>query len=85
MPELFIDDDGYVAFTDKAGFSGVGIIWSLHRNGWEAFINAPGNDEPIYSTNEVTFPTDDDQANAALEYEKLGGIQGVAGDVQENS
>ena len=60
--ELYIDDDGYVCFKDG------GIFWALHYNGWEAFL--PDEDEPCYGTDEHTFPTDDDLAEAYKLYEE---------------
>ena len=66
---LYVDDDGYVCFKDQHNLPGVGILWTLHDGGWEAFVNAPGQEEPIYTTNDIVFPSDDELGEAVEEYE----------------
>jgi len=60
--KLFVDDDGYVCFyqrgTDR-GQARVDIWWTLHDDGWEAYID-DGSFKSVYSTNEHTFPEDSD-------------------------
>lgn len=58
---IYIDDDGYVCFQDG------NVFWTLHYNGWEAFL--PGEDESCYDTGEHTFPTDDELAEVQEIYE----------------
>jgi hypothetical protein len=72
MTTLYVDDDGYICFRDSVALKGPGIFWTLHHGGWEAFINLPDQDTPIYQTGEGTFPTDDDLTSAAGAYEKAG-------------
>ena len=60
--ELFVDDDGYICFKDG------NVFWTLHRYGWEAYM--VGKLMPSYGTGEVTFPTDDDLAQAYKFYEE---------------
>ncbi|MFZ2992398.1 MAG: hypothetical protein WA061_01670 [Microgenomates group bacterium] len=52
--ELYVDDDGYVCFTQENG----NIWWTLHYGGWEAFF--PYEDNPRYGNDDVTFPADDE-------------------------
>lgn len=54
--ELYVDDDGYVCFMDGE------VYWTLHYGGWEAFL--PNKYSPCLSTGEITFPTDDELAEA---------------------
>jgi hypothetical protein len=54
--ELVVDADGYVCFTDGQ------IEWMLHTEGWEAFIRSTA--DPVYSTESVTMPTEDDLCEA---------------------
>ncbi len=54
--ELVVDADGYVCFIDGE------IEWTLHAEGWEAFIE--GRTDPVYSTESVTMPTEDDLCEA---------------------
>ena len=58
---LYTDDDGYICFADGD------IFWTLHSNGWEAFM--PGKLPPFYGTGNYTFPTDDELAEAYKMYE----------------
>ena len=58
--ELYVDDDGYVCFRDE------NVFWTLHHNGWEAFL--PNKIDPCYSTNDVTFPSYDDLGEAMWKY-----------------
>ncbi len=60
--ELYVDDDGYVCFRDGE------VFWTLHHNGWEAFL--PNKIDPCYTTNDVTFPSDDDLGEAMWKYEE---------------
>lgn len=59
---LYVDDDGYICFLDGE------VFWTLHYDGWEAFL--PDQDEPCYLTDEYTYPTDDDMGEAYAIYEK---------------
>lgn len=54
---LHVDHDGYICYKND------NVFWTLHHNGWEAFFGS--EDEPIYSTDEYTFPTDKDFAEVA--------------------
>lgn len=60
--DLYVDYDGYVCFQDGE------IFWTLHHNGWEAYL--PGEDEPCYCTGDVTFPTKEDREEAYTFYEE---------------
>lgn len=61
--DIYIDDDGYVCFEMVSKSNPIDrVIWTLHSCGWEAFR---GNaEEPIYSTDDVTYPTKDDLIDA---------------------
>ena len=62
--DLYVDDDGYICFLDGE------ILWTLHHDGWEAFL--PGKDEPCFCTGDVTFPTNKDLREARAIYEEEG-------------
>lgn len=59
---IYVDDYGYISFYDNK------VWWTLHHNGWEAFL--PNADVPCVSTYGVTFPSDDDMGEAQEMYEK---------------
>jgi hypothetical protein len=46
FPHLYLDEDGYVCFMDS------GVFWTLHFDGWEAFLD----EECIYQTCKREFP-----------------------------
>lgn len=71
---IYIDDDGYLCFTDCEDMGGEGVWWTLHYGGWEAFL--PDTDDPCYSTDEVTFPTDDEMGEVAQIYQEYLNKQG---------
>ena len=50
--ELYIDMDGYVCFIQGE------IWWTLHSQGWEAFL--PNEDKPCYATFQFNFPSEKD-------------------------
>lgn len=52
--ELYVDDDGYICFMDG------NVFWTLHSDGWEAFL--PDMDVPCFYTWKNLFPTDDELA-----------------------
>lgn len=54
--DLYIDDDGYICFMDRE------IFWTLHTQGWEAYL--PNKDMPCFLTWKVTFPKDEELAEA---------------------
>jgi len=52
---------GYICFKDGE------VFWTLHSNGWEAFL--PNKIDPCHSTYDYMFPSDDDLAEAMWKYE----------------
>lgn len=66
---LFVDDDGYICFNDTNFECGPGLLWILHSSGWEAYEIGSNSANPISLTDEITYPTDDEQADAAQFYE----------------
>lgn len=68
--ELYVDDDGYVCFKDFEGLEPPGIWWTLHWGGWEAYVDHPNEENPVYMKGGVEFPTDDELGEAAEAYEE---------------
>ena len=60
--ELYVDDDGYICFRDGE------IFWTLHKNGWEAYL--PDAELPCHYTWNVTLPTDDEMGEVQEIYEE---------------
>lgn len=65
---LKIDDDGYTTFEQFDQGTPNYIDWFLHSNGWEAFWK---DDVPIYSTNDLVYPTDKELHEAWLIFKQL--------------
>lgn len=69
---LKFDADGYVMFEDLLFTNhGVGLIWTLHRSGWEAYVNRANMDNymSLYSTGDMTEPARSDLDEAHQLYE----------------
>ena len=66
--DIYIDDDGYVCFEVYPDIAKEKVFWTLHSNGWEAFL--PDQDDPCYHTYEHTFPTDYDLGEVRKIYQE---------------
>lgn len=46
------------------------ILWQLEGQEWKAYANVDGEEKYLLSTADVTFPSDDDFAEAAANLER---------------
>lgn len=68
-PFLYVDDDGYICFENHNFEKGPGLWWTLHYDGWDAYVDNHKENDPVYGTGDHMFPSDNDQVEAASFYE----------------